>query len=63
MGTRLIFVDAEWITSELPVQEVAELMEAGRLIPAQRAGKRVFVNPAHVVSAEEWTPPAPRDAA
>lgn len=60
MGTRLIFTDAEWITSDLPVDEVAALMEAGRLIPAQRAGKRLYINPAHVVSAEEWAPPAPR---
>lgn len=59
MGTRLIFTDAEWILSDLDVEEVAELMEAGRVIPAKRAAKRVFVNPAHVVSAEEWTPPAP----
>lgn len=54
MGTRLVFTDAEWIVSELELHEVAELMEAGRLVPAKRAGKRVLINPAHVVAAEEW---------
>lgn len=54
MGARLVFADAEWITSDLPLAEVAALMEAGRLVPALRNGKRVLVNPAHVVSAEEW---------
>ncbi len=60
MGTRLVFADMEWIASDLELDEVIVLIEAGRLVPAQRAGKRVVVNPAHVVSAEEWDPPAKR---
>jgi hypothetical protein len=58
MGTRLVFADMEWIASDLELDEVAALIEDGRLVPARRAGKRVLVNPAHVLSAEEWTPPA-----
>jgi hypothetical protein len=58
-GTRLVFADGEWLTSELPLDEVAAFIEAGRLIPAQRSGKRVLVNAAHVVSAEEWATPVP----
>ncbi|HEY5142630.1 MAG TPA: hypothetical protein VII98_03935 [Solirubrobacteraceae bacterium] len=62
-GTRLVFSDGEWLTSELPLDEVASFMEAARLIPALRNGKRVLVNPAHVVSAEEWATPATAPAA
>ena len=62
-GTRLVFSDGEWLTSELALDEVASFMEAARLIPALRNGKRVLVNPAHVVSAEEWATPVPAQPA
>ncbi|HVP03376.1 MAG TPA: hypothetical protein VMT10_12470 [Solirubrobacteraceae bacterium] len=61
-GSRVVFADGEWMTSELSLEEVAAFMEAGRLIPAQRNGKRVLVNPAHVLSAEEWATPLPEGA-
>lgn len=57
MGTRLVFTDMEWIASDLDLDEVIVLMEDGKLVPARRAGKRVVVNPAHIVSAEEWGQP------
>ncbi len=57
MGTRLVFADQEWVTSELELDEVEGLMNHGRLVPAQRKGKRLLVNPVHVAYAEEWTLP------
>ncbi len=62
MGSRLVFVDGEWITSDLELDQVAERMEAGRLVPAQRMGKLVLVNPVHIVSAEDWPATLPSDA-
>jgi len=63
MGSRLVLIDAEWLVSDLSLDEVAELMRAGDLIPARRTGKRIVVNPAHVVFVEDWatTPDAPKD--
>lgn len=62
MGSRLVLVDAEWLVSDLSLEEVSALMRAGDLIPAQRTGKRLVVNPAHVVFVEDWTIPPPPPA-
>jgi hypothetical protein len=59
MGARIVLSDAEWLLSESSFDELAELMRAGDLLPAQRTGKRILVNPAHVVALEDW-PAAPR---
>jgi hypothetical protein len=59
MGTRLVFADGEWLASDLDLQEVERLMAEDRMIAADRKGKRIVVNPAHVVYAEEWDRPAP----
>ena len=32
-------------------------MAEGRVIPASRKGKRIVINPAHVVYAEQWDHP------
>ena len=58
MGTRLVFDDGEWIASDLDLDDVELRIGEGRVIPADRKGKRVVVNPAHVVYAEEWDRPA-----
>ncbi len=62
MGSRLVLADAEWLVSDLSLDEVAALMRAGDLIPARRTGKRIVVNPEHIVFVEDWTikeePPA-----
>ncbi len=59
MGTRLVFADGEWIASDLELEAVERLMTEGRVIAADRMGKRVVINPAHVVYAEDWDRPAP----
>ncbi len=56
-GTRLVFADGEWVVSDLPLRDVEALLAAGHLVPARRQGKRLVVNPAHVVYAEEWALP------
>ena len=59
MGTRLVFSDGEWIASELELEDVELRMVERRVIPASRKGKRIVVNPDHVVYAEQWDhPPA-----
>ncbi|CAB4882558.1 unannotated protein [freshwater metagenome] len=58
MGSRLVFPDGEWIASDLEIEEVARRMASGAVIDADRKGKRVAVNPAHVAYAEEWDRPA-----
>jgi len=61
MGARIVFADAEWLLSESSFEELATLLRAGDLLPAQRNGKQILVNPAHVLAIEEWpatTPPA-----
>lgn len=55
MGSRLVLADAEWLVSDLSLDEVAALMRDGDLIPARRAGKRLVVNPDHIVFVEDWT--------
>lgn len=57
-----MFADGEWIASDLDLDEVERRMVAGELVAADRKGRRVVVNPAHVVYAEDWDRPAPRDA-
>ena len=57
MGTRLVFADGEWIASDLDLTDVERLMADGLVIAADRKGKRIAVNPAHVVYAEEWDRP------
>ncbi len=57
MGTRLVFEDGEWIASELELEDVELRMIEGHVIPASRKGKRIVVNPAHVVYAEQWDHP------
>lgn len=57
MGTRLVFADGEWVASDLSLGEVERRMAEGRTIDADRKGKRVVVNPAHVVYAEDWDRP------
>jgi len=57
MGTRLVFSDGEWIASELELEDVELRMAEGRVIPASRKGKRIVVNPDHVVYAEQWDHP------
>ena len=59
MGTRLVFADGEWLASELDLREVERLMAEDRMIAAERKGKQIVVNPAHVVYAEEWDRPQP----
>jgi hypothetical protein len=61
MPARLVFADGEWLASDLDLPEVEELLAAGRLIPARRKDKRLVVNPAHVVYAEEWEGPPARE--
>jgi len=61
MGTRLVFADGEWLASDLGLQDVERLMADGHVIAADRKGKRIVVNPAHVVYAEEWERPPPSD--
>lgn len=53
-ATRLVFADGEWLVSDLPMDEVEVLLETRRVIPASRQGRRVIVNPAHVLYAETW---------
>ena len=57
MGTRLVFSDGEWIASELELPDVELRMSERRVIPASRKGKRIVVNPDHVVYAEQWDHP------
>ena len=57
MGTRLVFSDGEWIASELELEDVELRMVERRVIPASRKGKRIVVNPDHVVYAEQWDHP------
>ncbi len=57
MGTRLVFSDGEWIASELELADVELRMSEGHVIPASRKGKRIVVNPDHVVYAEQWDHP------
>lgn len=59
MGTRLVFADGEWIASDLELAEVERRLAGADVIPADRKGRRVVVNSAHVVYAEEWERPAP----
>ena len=54
MGARIVLADAEWLLSDSSFDELAALMRAGDILPAQRQGKRILVNPAHVVTIEEW---------
>ncbi|CAB4939999.1 unannotated protein [freshwater metagenome] len=61
MGSRLVFVDGEWLASDLPIEEVAARLGEGRVIDADRKGKRIAVNPAHVIYAEEWDRPTAAD--
>jgi len=62
MAARIVFADAEWLLSDSSFAELAALLRAGDLLPAQRNGKQILVNPAHVLAIEEWPaapPPAP----
>lgn len=59
MGTRLVFADGEWVASDLDLDEVERRMVESRMIGADRKGKRIVVNPAHVVYAEDWDRPVP----
>lgn len=54
MGTRLVLPDGEWLASDLALAEVERLLREGRVIAAHRKGKRIAVNPAYVIYAEEW---------
>jgi hypothetical protein len=54
MGTRLVLPDGEWLASDLELDEVERLLREGRVVAADRNGKRIAVNPAHIVYAEEW---------
>jgi len=62
MATRLVLPDGEWLASDLDLDEVERLLGEGRLIAADRKGKRIVVNPAHVVYAEEWQRGSPATA-
>ncbi len=53
-ATRLVFADGEWLVSDLRLDEVEALLEAHRVIPAARQGRRVIVNPVHILYAEAW---------